>query len=218
MDTIAARLTLALQRKDMTVRGFQKALKNRKTGKIPGTSYANIRRYLSDDADSLEPSPTFLQAAAEELGVRVEWLTFNSGKAEDPKPVGDRSVFHEVMANSFPPYLLARPTVQEGLSAVWWEAVRRRADHSAGREARPLEANEVAKGDVGRKVAEHMGHVMRWPMHVAGADPVDLNEPISRDAYLLALTQALTIASQTFMRKRVAEIPDSPADIEDMEE
>ena len=196
MNTIGARLTLALQRKGLSVRAFHRALEDREGGKILGTSYANIRRYLS----GADPNPSFLDAAADELGVRVEWLTFNSGPAEDPQPAGARAVFDEEMGKVFPPYLLSRTTVKDGLASVWWETVQRRAELSAGRRVTPLEVSEVAKGDVGRDVAERIGKSIRWPLYATDGSAIDLNEPIARDAYLLALTQALTIASQTFMR------------------
>jgi len=196
VDTIAARLTLALQRNNQSVRAFQRALKDREGGEIQGASYPNIRRYLG----GAEPNPSFLKAAAEELGVRVEWLTFNSGPAEDPEPAGARSVFYEEVGKVFPPYLLSRPAVQQGLAAVWWETVQRRAETSAGRRMTPLEVSEVAKGDVGRDVAKRIGRALQEPLYATDGSAIDLNEPIARDAYILALTQALSIASQTFMR------------------
>jgi len=68
--TIALRLRVVLGSQGMTVREFSRRL----TAK--GTSYANLRRYL-DDA---EPVPSLLVEMAEILCVRVEWLTYGSGK------------------------------------------------------------------------------------------------------------------------------------------
>ena len=36
-------------------------------------------------------------------------------------------------------------------------------------------------------------------MYAVDGNPIDLNEPLIRDAYLIAIAQALTIASGTFM-------------------
>ena len=196
MDTIGARLALAMQQKGQSVRDFQRAMESRKGGKILGTSYANIRRYLLTGA---EPSPSFLRAAAEELGVRVEWLSFNSGSRQDPQPAGDRDVFDEEMGRAFPPYLLSRPVVQDDLASVWYDVTQRRAETTAGRRMTEAEVSEAAQGDVGREVAERMGKSITHLMDAVDGNPIDLNNPLTRDAYLLAITQALTIASGTFI-------------------
>jgi len=213
VDTIAARLKLTLERKGKSVRAFQQALENREGEKILGASYANIRRYVSDGTDSLEPSPIFLKAAAKELGVRVEWLAFNSGPVEDPEPAAARDVFDKKMGEVFPPYLLSRPTVQEGLASVWWEVVRRRADLAAGRQASPSQVTKVAKGKVGREIANRIGLAIKAPLFAVDGDALDLDDPVARDAYLLALTQALTIASQTFVKRVGRMLESAPASV-----
>ena len=71
--TLGDRLGTAIERKDISVSAFHRALN--KDG-VKGSSYAQIHRYLRNKS---VPSIEFIEAAAELLDVRAIWLVSDEG-------------------------------------------------------------------------------------------------------------------------------------------
>jgi transcriptional regulator with XRE-family HTH domain len=71
---IAQRLKQAMKARQMSTRAFQMEMDGQG---VPGASTGAVYRYLSAEAT---PAVEFLQAAADVLRVKVEWLTYGSGE------------------------------------------------------------------------------------------------------------------------------------------
>ena len=71
--SLAVRLRQALDRADISVRGLHRALRERS---VPSSSYGSVNSYVKGKS---EPRRDWIEAAAETLGVRAEWLARGDG-------------------------------------------------------------------------------------------------------------------------------------------
>ena len=69
METVGERLATR------SIRSLQQALHDKRVP-VPGSSYANVHAYFRGRT---KPTLEFIEAAAEELGVNLEWLAFGKG-------------------------------------------------------------------------------------------------------------------------------------------
>ena len=78
LDTLGKRLRWAMNRSDFRAGHQQRGLRlfQRRMPKMRGTTISSIQTYL---ADTVEPLPAFLRAAANVLGVREAWLMTGDG-------------------------------------------------------------------------------------------------------------------------------------------
>ena len=70
---VGNRLKLALERRERSIRSFQRALHDQR---IHGSSYASVYQYVQGRTS---PPLEFLEGAAKELAVRVSWLVSGEG-------------------------------------------------------------------------------------------------------------------------------------------
>ncbi len=76
--TVAERLKFALRKQERTIDSLLQGVKK---AKVRGASRARVYAYLA----GAEPTPTFLRAAARELGVREAWLFTGEGQMTEPE-------------------------------------------------------------------------------------------------------------------------------------
>lgn len=192
--TIADRLTLALKDAPEAVRGDKKKFTAAmaRTG-VEGVSYPTVIGYFSD---KVKPSPEWLSAAAELLGVRAEWLAFGTGgrdenearslaglaaEAEDSRsavPQG-AATFRDAIRQEFPMY----DDVSEAHAAIF-SAFMQAAQAEWARPGRRW--SQEAESEVARRV----GRTLNAPFREFQLDADDLKHyPVSN--YVFAACAAL---------------------------
>jgi transcriptional regulator with XRE-family HTH domain len=150
--TTGERLTQALESRRMGKRAFQRAMKQ--TG-VRGSSYPAIDRYLRGQT---EPSQSFLEHAAELLGVRLAWLASGVGEKTDAEAA-------VAAAEDKPRVDPIRDTIRQELTGfVGWlgrtgyasvlDTVDRLAEYEAIIGGKPLDESGIV--EVARTVCRHL--------------------------------------------------------------
>jgi transcriptional regulator with XRE-family HTH domain len=175
-DGYAERLQLALEvgPEAMSVRQLARTVAKRHPD-VPGRSYAGVRQYVEGNVRT--PRIKLLQAMAEVLGVRYEWLAFNDGPMTEAAAEASRR-----------PALSRSPEQLQRTRAAVFKAFRREADallpiglESGERVILPaVEAvvNKMANesGDEPRKddyitAGRLLGHAAMAPLRILGLAP-----------------------------------------------
>jgi hypothetical protein len=189
-ETSGERLRGAIERKEISVREFHRKMKAKG---IPGSSYPNIHRYLSDEVDApLE----FLRAAAEVLEVRAAFLALNDGAmtereqravelAADAAPLPSLGT---VLAEHVPSFAHLPPLAQAAVihTALRWAAV----DHPR---FDPQSSEEEAAG-AELLAAVAVMDALSAPLEGWGIPFEGLGEQHRAD-YCMAMLHALTLAA-----------------------
>lgn len=200
-ETIGERLGRAIELQIGSVRMFQTRLQKKKPG-LKGTSRTTIYAYLNSEKD---PGLGFIQAAADVLGVREEWLANNDGPMTVEEEIRQAAVTLEGEPGDLfigPDWMMddiemefpgvrdsdfsGRRTLQEFvLDLVTWQW--------AERDGLPPEhrVQGIDIDEVHRPFARLVGRALRGPLDQLGIDPAELN-PWQRTRYMLAMENALT--------------------------
>lgn len=103
---IGERLRDAIEERGMSIRAFQRRLEEHYEGKLPGSSYPAIHRYLSG---KVTPPVEFLLAAGDFLFIRPEWLLTGRGEiaADQRREFTEEHLDFEWQADRFPPAVRA---------------------------------------------------------------------------------------------------------------
>lgn len=200
--TISDRLSQKLEATGESTRSFQQKVQAAAEEGTRGVSYASVYEYVNGQTD---PPLSFLRVAAEVLGVKLAWLVTGEGPETPAAPAEEShwDLFEDWMGQVFPPYLAASHHAREGLALLWWERVERVAqleEISAAREGDTTEstsAAELGRGEVGEHLARQLGEALITPLEAMGCSSQNLDQTLTRDAYIQALTQAVSVIAYT---------------------
>ena len=198
MGTVEGRLEKARKEANRSIRSLQQALHDKKVP-VPGSSYANVHAYFKGRT---RPTLEFIKAAAEELGVKPEWLAFGNGwmtereqrEAEAAAALLEReeeregSLFNERMLEELEGLDRLDPSVHLALHALvhrWLAAMER-----SGRE---LESEDEVKAYL-----DLTWHFLREPLR-AWARWIDRDVTMdsgSLSDYMTAMLHAMNLSLQ----------------------
>lgn len=180
-DTIGGRLSEALERyAPRGIRGDKKAF-TRCLGDVKGSSYPTVLGYF---ADNVEPSPTWLRAAADVVGVRPEWLAFGTGEPVEmltesearAKQVKNAAQITEAIDSGWHSRA-GIPFPSGGLAVLMANDLWRRAWAPRMEKAKP------------EPMAVHVGRALALPLAALGVSQVNQKQ---LEDYVVGMSQVLT--------------------------